>query len=345
MPDTEPLTPPPETHPMRSRPPSRLGLYLPFSILLLICLVWSGFWFYAAAKTGEVLDQAFEREAKAGRDWTCPDRSVTGFPFRIQLSCSTPTFVSRADGRTAEGAVEGSLAGLQVQARAIEPTRAIATLNGPLSLKTPQGSATLNWKSAQTSVAADTSSLNEFLVDIQELTISLVNGGQAPVIGGLHRLNVNIFQDGAKTDTTADFKIATKIDGLTFTPLDAASGNAQPLTLEFQALASKVPRVPQREWQAALEAWRRGGGGLRISLLDIGKGALHLGLNGDLALDDSHRPTGRLEASFQGLDGIAAQFGARSVAGFVKSGKLPMILTNGKIFVGPVPLAPLLPLY
>lgn len=321
--------------------PSRLGLYIPFGILATICLIWSGFWFYAASKTGEVMDDAFAREARAGRDWTCPNRSVSGFPFRIEVTCATPTFTSRVEGRPGEG----RLGALLVQARAIDPTRAIATLTGPLVLKNGVGSAEINWKDAKTSLSTDTVVLNEFSLDIQDLTASLTPDAGQAMLGGAHRVNVAIAQDGQRSAAAANYKIALKIDGLTLSQLDAASGNSQPLNLELQALAANVPLVPKRDWRVSAEEWRAANGSFKVIFFDLVKGPMRLGLSGDLGLDAGHYPTGRLDATFQGLDAIAGQFGAKSLAGLIRSGKLPMLLTNGKIYVGPLPLLTLTPIY
>ena len=322
--------------------PSRLGLYLPFTLLALVCIAWSGFWFFAASKTGEVIDAAFIREARAGRDWTCPNRSVSGFPFRIEVTCDAPTFLSRIEGN----AGSGRLARVRIQARAIDPTRAIATLTGPLTYSNSAGGAELNWTDAKTSLATDTKTLSEFAFDIQGLTISLTQGSQAPLIGGAHRVSMTLAQDGAiATPSGADYKFVSKIDGLTFGPLDAATGNSQPLNLEVQAIGTKIPLVQPRSAALFAEDWRLAGGALRIVLFDLGKGPMHIGFTGDAGIDETHRPTGKFDATFQGIDALASQFLGRGLAGFIKGGHLPMLLTGGKLYVGPIAVINLQPLY
>ena len=172
-----------------------------------------------------------------------------------------------------------------------------------------------------------------------------MGGGEQPLLGGVHRFTLALVQDGPKSEKTADYKIGSKIEGFTFAPLDAASGNSSPLNLELQGIIAKAPLVPQKDWRNAVEDWRQAGGALKIILFDLVKGPMHLGLKGDVGLDESHRTNGKLEAAFQGLDTIAAQFGARNLAGFVKSGKLPMLMTNGKLYIGPLPVLNLAPVY
>jgi len=324
-----------------SRTPTRWGLYLPFIALFLLCAVWSGFWYYTAGRIGTVMDEAFAREAKAGRDWSCPNRRLAGFPFRILLTCDAPRFVSHMQGR----AGEGSLSGLSIEARAIEPTRAIATLAAPLTIDANGASLVANWRDARSSLSTDTNRLSDFSLDIQGLTVSATMPGQAPLDAKADRVNLNFAVDGFDKTGLGQFKLAAKLETLSFPALDAISGSADPVNLELQALGSKVPPGIGPDWRLNLEAWRQAGGGLKIILFDLHKGATQLHLSGDVSLDENHRPSGRLQASFQNLDRLAAQFGVGPMASMVRSGKLPMLLTDGRLFIGPLPLAKLPPLY
>ncbi len=319
----------------------RWGLYLPFGALVLICLAWSGFWYYASSRTNSVMDAALVKEARLGRDWTCPGRTVSGFPFRIEVKCDAPSFVSRMEGRDGSG----SLAGLRVEARAVDPTRAIATLVGPLMIKTPMMTIEVNWNDAKTLLTAGSATLRDFSLDIQGATLSLVQANQAPVLGGAKRVNLNIAQEGDVIDGAAQFKLLARIDGLTFAPLDALTGNSQPLQIEWQMIASKVPVMIQPDWRLMLDAWRQSGGTAKLVLLDLSKSPARLQGMGDLALDDARRPTGKLEVSFQGLDKLSGRLGLGAVGGMIKNGKLPLILAKGKAYLGPIPFAELLPLY
>jgi hypothetical protein len=72
-----------------ARRKSRFWLYAPFVLLVLIAAGWSGFWFYVQGRVTQTLDNALAREVQAGRTWTCADRSVGGYPFRIEVRCSS----------------------------------------------------------------------------------------------------------------------------------------------------------------------------------------------------------------------------------------------------------------
>src|SRR3954470_2444633 len=57
-------------------------------LVLVAAIAWSAFWFYAASKVDENVEAWRAREAKSGRIYDCAKRSVAGFPFRFEVSCS-----------------------------------------------------------------------------------------------------------------------------------------------------------------------------------------------------------------------------------------------------------------
>jgi hypothetical protein len=61
---------------------------LPLIIVLLLAVAWSGFWLYAAARAEGILAEWRAREAQAGRSYACERQSIGGFPFRFELVCS-----------------------------------------------------------------------------------------------------------------------------------------------------------------------------------------------------------------------------------------------------------------
>ncbi len=68
---------------------SRFWPYTPFVLLLLLAIAWSIAWVVIRNRTAEALDGWIAAEARAGREWTCGDRSIVGYPFRIEVVCNT----------------------------------------------------------------------------------------------------------------------------------------------------------------------------------------------------------------------------------------------------------------
>ncbi len=74
----------PDTKPARK--PRRLGLVLPFALLILAIVVWSGFWFWTRIQTGDRMDQAAEALRSAGYEVSWETRSIGGYPFRLNVT-------------------------------------------------------------------------------------------------------------------------------------------------------------------------------------------------------------------------------------------------------------------
>ncbi len=320
---------------------SRFGLYLPFIVLAALSVIWSGLWYYNASRTEAVLTDILVKEAANGREWTCPNRHISGFPFRISVSCDAPSFLSKIEGH--QGA--GSLQGLRVEARVSDPTRAIATLQSPLKLNANGQSLEINWADAHLSLSGSEGKLNDFIFDMNKITVAVQASNSAPILGGAQRVNVNLAQDAADSPLTAPFKLLAKIEGVTFAPLDALSANTQPLNIELQTRATHVPLKPLFDWRKMLDTWREQGGSVSIALFNFDKGAIHLDAKGDLSIDDSHKLSGKLDTHFKGLSQLMAQFGAGGLSAMGSGGALPIVFNNGKLRVGPVPVGGLQPIY
>ena len=70
----------------------RWPLFLPFALVVLLAVAWTGFWFYAAARAKAEMAAWREREWQAGRFQDCASQSIGGYPFRIEVSCGAATF-------------------------------------------------------------------------------------------------------------------------------------------------------------------------------------------------------------------------------------------------------------
>jgi hypothetical protein len=77
-------------HGAAARPSRRWRLFLPLALVLVLALGWSGFWFYASTRAQAELAAWNRREAAAGRELSCASQDFGGFPFRFELRCAAP---------------------------------------------------------------------------------------------------------------------------------------------------------------------------------------------------------------------------------------------------------------
>ncbi len=338
---------------------SRTGLYLPFAILLGIIVAWSGFWFYARHRAEQALDAWLALEKLAGRTWSCPERTIDGYPFRMQITCAAPSFVGPLKGENGRPVqVTGRLGGFVAEALVYQPNRLIATLTGPLQIESADGrGATVTWRSLRASVEGKPDHLGPFSLVADDAAVQLT--GAAEPAGRAKSLEIHIRPHPGGETGAYDF--ASTIEGAQVPLLDALAGSSDPARLVLQASASKLAGLDGRNPPAALEAWRLAGGSLQVARLRFEKGAISIDGIGNISVDAGHFPNGQIETRVSGAEQLLARFGLGggagqlggllgSILGGEKQGraapglKLTLRLNGGRAHFGPFAW-PLKPLY
>ena len=292
--------------------------------------LWWLAWTAAATLVSSRMDGWIAAEAAAGRQWTCPNRLVEGFPGAIRVQCERPTFRGEVAGHMASGSMEGMTAGLSLD----RPGTLVAELRGPLNLR-----------------AEDDAFLAEVSWHDLAFTIPGVLGG--PTGGGLTSerfaftlaipeqgvLNVRTAQlsgEAATTATPTDVGFSFVAKGVTFPTADPVPGLDAPADAKGQGVLVggtllAAPTV------ARLEAWRQAGGHLTLSRLELRKGSFAAAGDGTLALDQEHRPVGSLKTAVSGFEPIAERLGIPA-AGVKLGGLIGNLLGGGKSAPGQIPL-------
>ncbi|MGO4673282.1 DUF2125 domain-containing protein [Bosea sp. 2YAB26] len=335
----------------------RFWLYAPFALLVLLALAWSGFWFVVKGRVVEGLDRVVAREAQMGRTWTCSDRSVAGFPFRIEVRCAGLTLTSSRWGDTVKVETGPSVAVGQIYT----PGLVILEVKGPLQAALPEGrKLDLGWSQLEASLALKEREPERFSMVLVEPNATLTAPGASDETWRANQLDVHLRRNPARfaTEQVADLALTAK--GSVLPALDALLGTTEPGDVEMQAsltqsLAFKAGFNPD-----ALEAWRTTGGQIELMRLLMTKGAARLEASGRLLLDQTHRLSGQIDAGVAGIDriggiklgGLAAGLGG--LLGGKPSGGTPgltplppVVLREGRVYLGPfrLPLQPLAPLY
>jgi hypothetical protein len=345
---------------------SRLGLYAPFALLLLLALGWTGLWLYGRQRVSQELDSLIARQASNGRIWACPDRRIGGYPFRIDVSCVKPTFGS---DRRAGGEVSGTLERIVVTAQtagALDLAHVVATFEGPLVVNAEGfGTTTTTWKSALASFRGHHRRLDRFSLTIAEPAVSLQPTGGQSVRMSAAGLEAHVREGVSPTEPGA-YDMAIRLNNASLPPLDEVMRTTDVLNLFLDGKLLNLPGIDRRDWWATVENWRAAGGTFRVEKFSLAKGAPRLEAKGDLRLDALKRIEGRLDASFVNAGPLLAQLGvsAGGAAGVVLGGllggarpandpqrerslRLPLVFGDGRLAVGPfrVPGVILHPLY
>ena len=173
--------------------------------------------------------------------------------------------------------------------------------------------------------------------------------------------NGEVATEGLQSPTL--FDISLKLENLDY---PGFANSALGAHLTRLALTAAVEGVwPTEKGVAGIRQWRDAGGVAQLKAAEIDWGPLKLNAAGTLALDAQDRLIGSLTANLLGYEGLikglqgAGQLnkdearaantglGVIAMAAGGKDGELtlPMVLQNGEMFVGPLRIAKLKPLY
>ncbi|MDP3408637.1 DUF2125 domain-containing protein [Bosea sp. (in: a-proteobacteria)] len=348
------------TEPASSRS-TRVWLYAPFVLLALVAAGWTGFWFVVRARVVDAVDTALAKEAGLGRSWTCTDRSVTGFPFRVELRCGTLALASARWGEAVRVQTGPAVAVGQIYT----PNLVIAQITGPLQATLPEGrKLDLGWTRLEASLMHRSGDPERLSLVLTAPTASLTAPGLTPETWRATALEAHLRRNPTRpaADQAVDLAIATK--GSVLPALDALLGTSEPGDVDIQATLTQTKAFRIGLNPDALEAWRISGGQIELTRLVSVKGPARIEATGQFLIDQTHRPAGQLQASLAGIRQIAGipVGGIAAGLGGLLGGRLsaqlpgvapgltalpPIVLREGRAYLGPIrlPLQPLPALY
>lgn len=321
---------------------SRWKLFAPVGALFALFAALAVFWFWSIRTADAQIDAWIAREAALGRTWTCPDRSLGGFPFRIELRCLKPRFVRADTG------LKGELDGITAVAQIYNPTLMIVEADGPLKLDDGRAVYQLDWGTLRASVRGRPGErLDRLSVDGKDVTLNWTDALGTARKAQAAQAEFHIRRDLDRPAPDHSYDLAANLVGLALPALDPLTGGAGQAAVAFNGVLTQADPFAGKGLQAELERWRSAGGKLMITEFSISKDASRLAVNGELGLDERARPQGSLDIAMTGLDVAMKSFGFPPLRGEngSKTATLKLRLDRGQIFLGPIPLGKTFPLY
>lgn len=329
--------------PSRPRRTRRLGLYLPVLLLLLLAVGWSAGWFFIRGRVTTGLDEWISKEATAGRRWTCADRTVTGYPFRIEIRCSDFS-LDRPD-------VTASIGKLTVVSQVYRPRHIIAEASGPMRVKAGTTEADGRWKQLRSSVLATDNSFELIDIVAVEPVVSVHEQGGIPFDLISKRFEGHL---RPKPGDPTSIDLWAKSEGAVIPGLDVLIGGTGSADLTLDVTVTQTDDLPARPLWSELERWRNAGGVVTLKSLKLAKGtSQRLEVTGQVSIDAEHRPEGQFDLTAAGLGGVLGQLtsGTGGLLGALLGGgqpapksadgapltRLPPLqVRNGRLSIGPI---------
>ncbi|HEV7257830.1 MAG TPA: DUF2125 domain-containing protein [Bosea sp. (in: a-proteobacteria)] len=340
---------------------SRFWLHAPFVLLALLAAGWTAFWFVVRGRVVDAVDTALAKEAGLGRSWTCADRSVTGFPFRVELRCGALSLTSARWGEAVRVQTGPALAVGQIYT----PNLVIAQIAGPLQATLPEGRKfELAWTQLDASLTHSAGDPERISLVVAAPRATLTAPGLEPESWQATELQAHLRRNPARPSADQAVDLAITAKGSVLPALDALLGTSEPGDVDIQATLTQSQAFRIGLNPDALEAWRTAGGQIEVTKLVSVKGPARIEATGQFLIDQTHRPAGQVQASLAGIRQIAGipVGGIAAGLGGLLGGRLsaqlpgaapglnalpPIVLREGRVYLGPIrlPVQPLPVLY
>ena len=200
--------------------------------IILACIAYSGGWFWLAGRVETQASGFVEEQRELGLAIDCADRDVRGYPFRLEIFCTSLDMQRPAEGLIVEAGAFRSAA------QVYEPKRIYAELDAPVSVTSP----VLGRVNADWTLGRATATLAEPLPE--RLSVALDNLDLA--FAGLQKALTAAHAEAHMRTQDEELDLALRYEGLTVDPrlvdnriLPVLSGDADLRLKDGVALATQ----------------------------------------------------------------------------------------------------------
>ena len=271
-------------------------------LVLVAAAAWSGFWFYAASHVDEKFDEWRTREAKSGRVYECANRSVAGFPFRMEVRCTDPVVTLTA--QTADQTqLTARLKDILVVAQVYDPTKIIAEFTGPATVAS-RGEApsfVAGWTTGRASASGLPTPQRVSLVFDDPALDRMSGSTQSPLLRAKHlELHTRLLEGSLSNNPVVE------------TALQVTAGSlqglhpilAEPFDADIRALLRGLKDFAPKPWPERFREIQAAGGRLDFTQSRVQQGETIAVAAGSLALTPAGYLDGELTMTVAGLERI-----------------------------------------
>lgn len=276
--------PPPRKH-------SRLGLYIPFGIALLVVIAWTVLWIWARGEARVRMDAAVEDLKRAGYELSWKERGIGGYPFRLNVTL-TEARVREPSGWGLEAPV------LEGQAYMHAP--------GHWMLAAPQGLTFVRPLGGPVAVKGEVirASLKDldkrppsFSLQASKLTFQPAAGAQP---FGLTAADLVEFHLRPGPDDEGLLAAEVKNGQARLSGLFGRIAGDKPVSISWNSRLTKMSAFAGADWPSAVRSWSDAGGQMRVVQGGVTAGEAVLGSNaGTLTVGADGRLRGMLDVTLR----------------------------------------------
>jgi len=295
----------PASHQSRRRTGRRYTILL-FIVLALIA-GWTGFWKFAANKAQEAIEGWRSREAKSGRLYNCGSQGVSGYPFRIEVSCAGASALFRSN----QPPIELKADDLIVVAQVYQPGLLITEIHGPLTISEPGKSPDIiaNWTLAQSSVRGTPTAPQRVSLVFDSPSVDRMAGAARQNILRAKHIEIHGRMAEGSAANKPVIDIAIQLNQASAPTLHPAA--TQPIDANATAVLRGLNDFSPKPWSARFREMQAEGGRIDITQVRIQQGDILAVGAGTLSINSNGRLEGQLRVTMAGLDQFLTAIGAQ----------------------------------
>jgi len=326
---------------------SRLGLYLPFILLLVGIVAWTCVWFWMRIQVQDRLAAAQAGLRAAGYDIDWDSHSIGGYPFRLDVTLVAPRLRDPSGWALAASRLEG-------EAYVLTPGHWIVAAPQGLEFTRPRGGP-VSMKGQL--IRASLSNLDKRPpnVSFEAVKVAFTPAPGAQPFGLSTADRVEFHLRAGPDDQGGVF---AKVDGGKARPLGllARVAGDKPVAMVWNSTLSRMSAFTGATWPRAVRAWTDAGGQMSVRNAGVTAGEAILGAQGGmLTVGSDGRLRGSLDLSLRqapraisalGETGAIAPEAAAAAAALTAArqqgdlARAALTFEAGQTTLGPVAIAP-----
>ncbi len=329
-----------------ARKPRRLGLYLPFVLLLVAAVAWTGFWLWARGEARARMDAAVAGLKSAGYEISWKDRQLGGYPFRMNVTLTDARVREPSGWALSAPRLEG-------EAFMHAPTHWILAAPQGLTFVRPiSGPVTVRGDLIRASLSNLDKTPPSFSFEGVKLTFQPDTGAQPFALSYAERVEFHL---RAGPDDEGGVFAEVKDGKAQLSGLSARIAGDKPISIAWNSTLSKMSAFRGADWPSAVRHWVDAGGQMTVrnggvtagdAVVTATSGALTVGVDGrlrgllEVSLRQAPRALGAMSESGviapETAEAAAAVAAARQGTGDVARATLNF--QAGQTTLGPVAL-------
>ncbi len=258
------------------------------AIVIVLALGWVWLWYYAASVADRTLAGWVDREAAAGRIYSCGTQSIGGFPFGIAARCADPA----AEIKSNRPPYAVKAKNVVFAAALYHPTSLTGDIAGPLTLAElgQPPSFVADWGRARVSVSGRPPNPERVSVSLETPHLGRIGaaGGNGEMLFAAKQADLQGRMAAGAPNDHPVIEATLVLAGATAPTLHPLF--AAPIDVELDAVLRGFKDLSPKSWAERFREMQAAGGGVEIKSLRftqggaivVGAGALSVNAHGKL---------------------------------------------------------------